>query len=295
MTVFLPAIAPVSLIILIGFLLGRFLTLDRQTLSKLAIYALSPALIGGNLYRSTLSVASALKIILAFAIVTLILYLLVRGLSWGFHLHPNTEKSLIATTLFANNGNLGLPLVAFTLGDGGFALAIAYLVASGIFIGSFAPALLRGQGWKTGLKLTLRLPIFWATLTGLILRLLKVKLPLRLGEGIEMLGEATIPLVLLLLGMYLAQTRFSLGRYELFACSLRLILAPAIAFGITLLLQLESLESQVFVLQASMPTAVNSLVFATEFGGDATRVAKTIVASTLLSLLTLPVVLTFLI
>ncbi|MFP4300064.1 MAG: AEC family transporter, partial [Spirulinaceae cyanobacterium] len=68
MAVFLPAIAPVSLIILIGFLLGRFLTLDRQTLSKLAIYALSPALIGGNLYRSTLSVVSALKIILGFAI-----------------------------------------------------------------------------------------------------------------------------------------------------------------------------------------------------------------------------------
>lgn len=295
MAVFLPAIAPISLIILVGFLLGRFLVLDRQTLSKLAIYALSPALIGGNLYRSTLSIPSALKIILGFAIATLILYLLVKGLSWGFHLNPNTEKSLIATTLFANNGNLGLPLVAFTLGDAGFALAIAYLIASGIFIGSFAPALLQGQGWKTGLKLTLKLPLFWATLTGLILRLFEIKLPLRLGEGIEMLGDATIPLVLLLLGMYLAQTRFSLGRYELFACSLRLILAPAIAFGITLLLQLESLESQVFVLQAAMPTAVNSLVFATEFGGDANRVAKTIVASTVLSLLTLPLVLTFLI
>lgn len=291
MAVFLFAIAPVSLIVLIGFLLGRFLNLDRQTLSKLAIYALSPALIGGNLYRSTLSLTSVLKVVLGFAAMTLLLYLLVLSLSRSLRLNPNTQKSLIATTLFANNGNLGLPLVAFTFGEAGFALAIAYLVASGIFIGSFAPALLQGQGWKTGLKLTLKLPLFWATLAGIILRLGNIQLPLRLGEGIEMLGNAAIPLALVLLGIYLAQTRFSLGRYELFACSLRLILAPAIAWGITHLLQLESLESQVLILQASMPTAVNSLVFATEFGGDATRVAKTIVASTILSLLTLPVIL----
>lgn len=291
MAVFLSAIAPVSLIVLIGFLLGRFLNLDRQTLSKLAIYALSPALIGGNLYRSTLSLTSVLKIVLGFGIMTLLLYLLVLSLSRSLRLNPNTQKSLIATTLFANNGNLGLPLVAFTFGEAGFALAIAYLVASGIFIGSFAPALLQGQGWKMGLKLTLKLPLFWATLAGIILRLGNIQLPLRLGEGIEMLGDAAIPLALVLLGIYLAQTRFSLGRYELFACSLRLILAPAIAWGITHLLQLEALESQVLILQASMPTAVNSLVFATEFGGDATRVAKTIVASTILSLLTLPVIL----
>ncbi|MEC4806693.1 MAG: hypothetical protein SAJ72_20750 [Jaaginema sp. PMC 1080.18] len=62
-----------------------------------------------------------------------------------------------------------------------------------------------------------------------------------------------------------------------------------------LLLQFNTLELQVFVLQAAMPTAVNSLVFVTEFGGDAPRVAKTIVASTLLSLVTLPVVLTLII
>jgi len=44
MTVLLPAIVPVGLIILIGFIAGKTLTLESQTLSGLAIYILSPAL-----------------------------------------------------------------------------------------------------------------------------------------------------------------------------------------------------------------------------------------------------------
>ncbi|NES00827.1 MAG: AEC family transporter, partial [Symploca sp. SIO1B1] len=53
---------------------------------------------------------------------------------------------------------------------------------------------------------------------------------------------------------------------------------------------LEGLDLQVLVLQAAMPTAVNTIVLVT-FGGDAPRVARTVVVSTLMSFVTLPLVL----
>ena len=56
-------------------------------------------------------------------------------------------------------------------------------------------------------------------------------------------------------------------------------------------LQLEALDLQVLVLQSAMPAAVNAVVLVTEFGGDAARVARTVVISTLMSFVTLPLVL----
>jgi predicted permease len=107
----------------------------------------------------------------------------------------------------------------------------------------------------------------------------------------EELGRAAIPIALLLLGMQLASTQFRLGKYELFATGIRLLLAPAIAYAVGLALHLKGLDIQVLILQSAMPAAVNTVVLVTEFGGDASRVARTIVVSTLLGFLTLPTML----
>jgi len=291
MTVLLPAIVPVSLIIAIGFVAGRTLTLEGQTLSQLTIYVFAPALIAGSLYRTTLSAQSGVGLVAGFAIASFLLYLFVLSLSKLLKLPALVEKSLIATTLFANTGNLGLPLVAFALGEQGLERAVVYLVASAMLIVGFGPALLKREGLKTGVQLTLKLPLFWAMLGGLLLRALALKLPLPLETGIEMLGSATIPVALVLLGMQLSNTRLAIRRFEFGAATLRLLVAPAIAYAVGRLLGLEGLDLQVLVLQGAMPTAVNALVWTNEFGGDPPRVARTIVVSTLMSLFTLPLVL----
>lgn len=287
----LPAILPVSLIIFIGFIVGRTLSLEQQTLSQLSIYVLTPALIAGSLYRTTLSAGSAVGLVLGYAIASLLLYLVVTLLSYCLKLTPAVRSSLIATTLFANTGNMGLPFIAFALGDAGLERAIVYLIASAIVIAGLAPALLKGAGIAMGVRLTLKMPLFWAMLGGIALRLLAVELPFNLDEGVKMLGDAAIPVVLIVLGIQLARTPLQAGRYEFCAAGLRLFLAPAIAYGVGRALRLGELDLQVLVLQGAMPTAVSSLVYVAEFGGDAPRVARTIVVSTLLSFFTLPLIL----
>ena len=291
MTVLLPALVPVISIVLIGFFASRTLALEGQTLSQLTIYVFAPALIAGSLYRTTLSAQSALRLVAGFAIASLLLYLVVRISGKLFQLPDPIQKSLIATTLFANNGNLGLPLVAFTFGEQGLERAVVYLVASAVLMVGAGPTLLKGEGIKAGIELTLKLPLVWAMVGGLLLRVLDIQLPSTLDEGITMLGNAAIPVALILLGMQLASTRIVVRRFELFAASLRLLLAPAIAYTVGYCLKLEGLDLQVLIMQGAMPTAVNALVWVTEFGGDAPCVARTIVLSTLMSFLTLPLVL----
>lgn len=290
MAALLPAIVPISLIVLIGFIAGKTLNVESHTLSKLTIYILFPALIATSLSRTELSLQSSFVLVLGFALTSFCLYLLVSILSRWCQLTGELRKSLIATTLFANTGNLGLPFVTFALGAAAMERAIVYLVASGILMSSVAPALLKGKGIQYGLKFTIKLPIFWAMLLGLVLRLLDIQLPLPVDRAIEMLSQAAIPIALLTLGLQLSQAQWQFGRYEIFAVCLRLGLAPLIAFGIGLSLGLEALNLQVLIVQGSMPTAVTSLIWVNEFGGDALRVANTIVLSTIVSILTLPIV-----
>lgn len=291
MAVLLPAIAPVALIILVGFIAGNTLALDRRTLSRLSLYVLLPALIASSLYGITLTADRALLIVLGFFLASALLYGLVYCCCRFFKVNPLRQKTLLATTLFSNTGNLGLPFITFALGQTGLERAIVYLVSSSILLTTVGPTLLKGQGLATGLRTTLRLPVFWAMLAGLALQVLAVTLPLRLGDGLDLLGGAAIPVALVTLGMQLAKTQFYLDRPVVVATGLRLVLGPAIALPIGAAIGLQGQDLQVLILQGAMPTAVNTFIWVTEFGGDADLVARAIVLSTLLSFVTLPSIL----
>lgn len=288
MAVLLPAIVPIALIVLIGFIAGRSLALDQVTLARLSLYILLPALIASSLYGITLSASRAAAIVSAFFLTSALLYGLVYGGCRTVKVHPQLRKTLLATTLFANTGNLGLPFITFALGDGGLERAVVYLVSSSILLTTIGPTMLKGTGLATGFRTTIRLPVFWAMLVGLLLQALAVELPLRLDDGLALLGGAAIPVALLTLGMQLAKTHFYLDRLVIVTISLRLLLAPALSLTVAVLFGLQGQDLQVLVLQGAMPTAVNTFIWVTEFGGDADLVARAIVLSTLLSSITLP-------
>ena len=295
MTTLLPAVLPVGLIILIGFVVGRTLPLQPSTISQLALFVLSPALVIDSLYRTELSVASSGKLLMGFALTSSLIYGAVKLISKIFHLPPSLSTGLTATALFPNNGNMGLPVVTFALGTAGLERAIVYMIGSSFLMFCFGPAIIQGKGILQGLKLILRLPLLWAILCGVCLRLFSIKFPFELDKGIQQLGAAAIPIALILLGMQLSETRFQPGIQEFLSAIARLLVAPLIAYGVGKVLQLELINLQVLVLQSAMPTAVSSFVLVSEFGGDRELVAKAIVTSTLMSFITLPIVLSLLI
>ncbi len=295
MTTLLPAVLPVGLIILIGFIVGRTLPLQRSTLSQLTLYTLSPALVVDGLYRTKLSLASSSKLLLGFAFTSITIYGVIWLISRVYGLNPTLSRAITAIVMFPNNGNMGLPVATFALGVAGLDRAIIYMLGSSFLMFCFGPAIIRGNGVVEGFKLTLRLPLLWAILFGIGLRLFSIKLPWELDKGIQQLGAAAIPIALILLGMQLSQTRFQPRIKEIAIAVARLAIAPTIAYCFGRLLQLDSLSLQVLILQSAMPTAVNSFVLVSEFGGDKDLVARAIVTSTLMSFFTLPIVLALLI
>jgi len=288
MTVLLPAIVPVALIIVIGAIAKRYLSLDQSTLSQLSLYVLIPALVGDKLYRTTVSPQGAIGLILGFVITSVLLYLIVLGMNYWVKPPSPVRKTLLATTIFGNVGNLGLPLNSFAFGEEGLERAIICLITSAILLFGVAPALIKGEGVRYGIRMTLKLPLFWAMIVGIAFHLLQVEFPYRLDAGIEQLGRSSIPIALIILGMQLASTRFTLGKYELFASGLRLFVAPAIALGVGFALNLTGLDLNVLVMQTAMPAAVNNVLMVGEFGGEPDRAARTVVVSTVFSFISLP-------
>jgi predicted permease len=205
-------------------------------------------------------------------------------------MEKSDRLSFLAITLCPNNGNMGLPVVTFALGEAGLERAIIYMIGSSILLFGIAPGMLKGDGLGLGLRLTLKLPLVWAMLAGITLHLFPIEIPFNLGKSLELLGIAAIPIALLILGMQLATTHFDIRRREILAAGVKLAIAPTIAYLVGKLLRLEGLDLQVLILQTAMPTAINSLIMVKEFGGNAPMVARTIILSTMMSFLSLPLI-----
>ena len=99
MIAFFSAIVSVSFIILLGAIAARTISLEAKALSQLSVYILAPALVADGLYRTTLSLQSAISLLLSFALISVILYGIIWILGYYLKLPILTRKSLLATTL----------------------------------------------------------------------------------------------------------------------------------------------------------------------------------------------------
>jgi predicted permease len=291
MTVILSTVIPVACIVLVGFIAGKKLDFDRSTLSHLVLYVLAPALIVHVLYITTLNAKNAAAIFFGFALTYLLSCFAAWLLARQLRLSVPVQKSLIATTAFPNSGNMGLAVSSFALGAEGLDRAVVYLIAFNVFVFATAPAFLQGGSWRSQLRAIFKLPLVWAVLVGLALRVFGVELPFKLGESLHMMGQAAIPVALLLLGMQIATNPFKFGLYEVGASLMRLLGGAAIAYLAGKIIGLSGVDLQVLILQSSMPSAVISFLLVDEFGGDAPRTARVVAVSTLLCFVTLPLVL----
>ncbi|NEP01989.1 MAG: AEC family transporter [Symploca sp. SIO2E9] len=291
MIAILSAVIPVGLIVLVGFVAAKTLHLELSTLSRLSLYVLFPVLVTDSLYRTTLSAENALGIFFGFILTYFLLCLAAWLLGQTLGLSAPVQKSLVATTAFPNNGNLGLPITLFALGEAGLERAVVYMIASSIVILTTAPVFLIGGSFWSAVRITLKLPLIWAILLGLGLHWFNVQLPFKTDQGLHLLAQAAIPVALLILGMQIASNHFQFKPYEVAASLMRLVGGALTAYLVGKALGLAGLDLQVLVLQSSMPTAITAFLLVNEFGGDAARTARVVVLSTLLAFLTLPMVL----
>ncbi|MDT9342448.1 AEC family transporter [Trichodesmium erythraeum 21-75] len=217
------AVFPVGCIVLIGFIFGKNFSIDEQTLSRLALYVLFPALLTDIMYQTTMRIEEAIGIFIAFGLTYILLCLIPWGIGRWLGFSESLQKSLLATTALPNSGNMGLPVALFALGEAGLERAIIYLISWNLIVFSTMPAILKGGGFRSGIIFTFKLPIIWGMILGVILNLFNIELPLKLDDGLHILREAAIPISLLLMGIQISKNRFQPGTYELGASLIRFV------------------------------------------------------------------------
>ena len=283
---------PDFLLIALGVVLIRARWFDAsfwRGIERLVYFVLFPSLLIRSLATSPLSPTDAAKLVgvgIAFTAVGMLLSALARPV---LRL-PGATFAACFQCGFRFNTYIALA-VAARLPD---PRAIALI---GLLIGILVPivnvaavaALARG-GARAMLPELARNPLVLACAIGIAWNALHAPMPAVLMRVLELIGSAAVPLGLLAVG---AGLRFEKATLPPIAIAwwhgVKLVALPATTYVLAALLDLSSLERQVAVLMAAVPTATSAYILATRMNAPGAPVALLISTGTLLAAITLPI------
>lgn len=279
-------IAPLFVMAGIGFVWGRSgRPFDTNTIGGLVVNFAVPCLIFSTLTRLQVSIsdfsmaAGIFSIAVALNIFFSVLLLRISKIEIG---------AFLPATVFANNGNMGLPLCLFAFGEEGLALGISMFVVSAtanFFLGiSFASR-------RLSLRETVFAPHIYFVIAALYFLFVGVDPPLWLSNTTSVLGGMSIPLMLIALGVSLARLEFRKVFQSLYLGTFRIGFGFCVGLALAWAFDLSAAARGVLILQCAMPAAVLNYIIAARFERKEDEVAGVVVGSTFLSLATLPILL----
>jgi len=297
LAIFANNILPIFLTAGGGYLSARILKLNPRPFSQIIFYVLSPCLIFNLLTSSSLPNQEIMRMV-GF---TIMVILTLGAITWILGAVLRLERRLLVavliTTMFCNAGNYGLSLNLFAFGETALAYASLYFVTMTILtftIGVFA-ASLGSSGIKQSLAGLFRVPMVYALIIAVLINRFTLNLPLPLERTIIILGNAALPMMMLLLGIQLGNANWDGKILALgFTNIMRLMAAPLVAIFFSMVFKLSGVALQAGITEASMPTAVVVTVLATEYDVYPSFMTTAVFTSTLLSPLTVTPILAYL-
>ncbi len=279
---------PVFLIAALGYLFGKRKKIDLSAVNDFVIYLATPALILSSLSKDTIEIGLAGTVFASVCIIvgvtSIVGYLTIKKMGLPI-------KVYLSPVLFANTGNMGLPLILFAFGETGFNIGILYMVSTTVLHYTVGISILNYE--KSPLEI-FKLPLIYSAVAGVLLSVTDVQMPTSLFRAVDLLGEASIPTMIFALGYKLSEVRFNhVGRTFLFG-SMRVLVGVMAGVLVVWLFKLEGVVAQVVILQSAMPPAVFNFVLAEKYNQDSKTVASIILAGTILSIITTPIILAFL-
>jgi malate permease and related proteins len=199
-------------------------------------------------------------------------------------------RAYLPVLIFPNNGNMGLPICLFAIGQEGLALALApfmVMVLAQFTLGLFIVAPKESNNWQRCWTI-IQHPIIISMLISILLLTQHWTLPLWIRNTVDVMGGFAIPLMMIMLGVSLARFRLTLWPKTLFFSLLRVIGGAAIGVLVCQWLNIVGNEAVVIILQMAMPMAVMNYVLALEYDRKADEVAAMVLMSTLVGFAFLP-------
>ena len=285
--------------IFLGFFsrkIGLFRKEDVSVLKNVIIYLTLPALVFVVVYRSSFSLSFFKIPALAWGVMLLSLgvaLLLTRTLS----LKRETSGAFVLTSAIGNTGYFGYPLALAFYGNAGFVRSLFYdLFGTVPFVFTIGVYLAENFGKSnksvSPLRNVFTFPPFLALIAAYLLQFLAgetgAALPSFVLGALDSLGNVTIPLIVIFIGLSLELTSIRVFWFPIFlVCLVKLILSPLFGYLIGSLF-LKSTAFKVSVLEASMPTFMLSLVIGSRSRLDTSFISGAILVTTLASIVTIP-------
>lgn len=285
------------IILVVGFVAGKFNILDStgtRKLSEVLLYVSSPMMILNSFFIefSKDRMVNVLWIVgtgMGMFVVSILLSKLIYG-----RFEDKIVPVLRFTAIFSNCGYIGLPFINSLFGSEGVFYGSFYIVTFNAVLWTYGYMLYGGKG-SAGqiIKKLLVSPSIIALYVGLVVFLFSIPVPEPVKGAVKAVGDITMPLSMLIIGGVMSTTKlhtvFSDWRVYL-SSFIRLIFMPLLYSALAYIAGVPTLPAAVLVTALAMPAAANTTIFAELFDKDSVFASKCVTVSTLLSIITAPIV-----
>jgi predicted permease len=291
--VFFEVVLPVLAVAAAGGIVGRRLGFSLETMSKAVFYLFSPCLVFTSIAEIQLSGGDIARLVLVAVAVFAANAIVAFGWSIARRSDRETRAAGVLSTCVVNQGNMGLPMAALAFGEAGLQIAVVVFVAgvllwssAGIALGSLA----RGtHSPRRAMAAPFRYPSIYAAVAGAVVNVTDFDLPVALAESTRSLGQASVPSMLVVLGLQFRRPRLDDLAEPVASSVNRLVIGPLVAWPIGALIGLGGVTARTSIMMAGMPTAVMSTILAIELDARPELVVRTVIVSTLLSIASLTI------
>lgn len=282
------------LLMSVGFVFGRMGLLSDAALSQVSrvlLYVVTPCIMltSFEVERTPENQAQLVTTLIAMAGV----YALYMALSaFLFPREGEAHRGIMRfAAVYGNTGFMGLPLIQSTLGDGAMMAAVVGLAVFNATSWTQGRALMGGRS-EVSLKKVALNPGILGFAGGLLLYFTQWRLPGPVDSAVGYLGSMNTPLAMVVIGGQMAQADlaqvFSTKKLYLVS-AVKLLIVPLLTAAVLLPFRIDPTVYVAAVILAGCPSAGATGLFAQSMGKDAAFGARQVTLSTLLCIITLPI------
>ena len=282
---------PVFFVVGIGYYLGKKNPkIDTSFITTFAANIGTPGMIIYSITSTNISF-DIFKDYFWYYFIAMIFFALI-GVVFLFCLKTKDIIRELPPFIMPNTGNMGLPICLFAYGSQG--LGVSASISALIILAHFTLGIFLADR-KFNINVILKNPPFYAIIISVIILFFKMEVPLFIENTTFLLMYATIFLILMSLGISLTRFKVFSFKKALISSIARVILGPLVGFLLIRYFNLEGFAAGVLLIQCSMPSAVLNYLVASIYSPKkiVDSVASTIVVSTVMSFITVPIVVFF--
>lgn len=281
----LNVVLPAFIVILIGFLFGKFSKIDLCGVVDILFYVGIPVLAFNSTLSSEIVLADAGKVWAS----ALLVMLGCGAVGWFvFKMLRQKHSGAYLPIILMNTVNIPFAIISLQFGSEGMLVAVLFFIANTVVMNSLGIVIVSGKSWKDGIREMFKVPAIYAVILGLSFNLFDVKVPDFVLRPLNLIGTMVVPLVLLILGTKLSSVKITSLPTALIASLIRLGVGLLLGIAAVEIFNLTGVLRAVVIFDSAMPAAVNSSILAIKYDNEADLVSSIVFITTVASLIMIP-------